>query len=98
MKYYVTGWHSRYGHRTAIVGEGPKRLHICYLDAPVTVLHTDKDEARRFYPLKYKGKPYPLARACRQYRAFAKRGFGITKTAEKLLTAALEAAKENTHE
>lgn len=72
----------------ALAREGRTRLHLVVIDdAGVRRLTVPKDEARYLRPLLLRGKPYPVERAVRKFRAFG-RERGITDAAKDELARA----------
>lgn len=64
--------------------EGRKLLHAVTMDGQVRLVTMPKEEARYFQPLEHRGKPYPVARACRRYLSAGKT-IGITDGAKDAL-------------
>ena len=83
---YLVRYHSDDASASAIVvKEGTKLLHLIQIDASgLRIRRVSKEEARHFYPMEYRGKPYPLKRAVAAYKRAGKR-FGITKSARQAL-------------
>ena len=89
---YHTFQKGRTGHnssvRVALVKAGHKWLQVLAIDATtdggLRVWKVRKDEEQYMWPLRRKGKPYPMARALGEFRKFAKE-HGISKSAKKLL-------------
>lgn len=80
-----------YGSFTAlVVSRGRKYISIipltAYGETGMKVVKLPLAEERRFRPVKYKGKPYPLARAVRKFK-HAYRTFGGTKAVKSALYA-----------
>lgn len=67
--------------------------HAVVLNGSVKLTTVRGDELRHFRALKFKGHPYPVARAARRLLE-AGRTLGITKGARAMLTAVREQAKE----
>ena len=75
----------RHAHALLIFSAGRTVLRALALHTPpVRVVRIDRDEQRELTPLTFKGKPYPLERAVRRFRA-AGRAFGMTKSARAVL-------------
>lgn len=79
---YVADWHSDDGHHTVIVKDGRTKYHLVVMDFPVKHVSVPKQEGRYIHELSY-----PLAKAVRSIRRFAKIA-GITNAAKNLLAEA----------
>ncbi len=74
-----------HGHALLAFKAGRKLLHAVALHAPpVRVVRMPLLERRVLVPLLYQGKPYPVARAVRQFRK-AGTTLGITRGAAAVL-------------
>lgn len=69
--------------------EGRVFVHAVTIDKSVKVVALPKVEQRYMRPLELRGKPYPVARACRRLLAAGK-SLGITKQARTVLNAIKE--------
>jgi hypothetical protein len=79
-------------HALIVFRVGRTKLHALALhNPPVRILRLEKADRPCFTPLTYHGRPYPLARAVRAFRAAA-RALGITKAARIVLRALAENA------
>lgn len=76
---YVADWHADDGHHTVLAHEGRKHYHLVVMDFPVKHVSVPKQEGRHLREL-----PYPLAKAVRSVRRFAKTA-GITRAAQRML-------------
>lgn len=76
---YVADWHADDGHHTVLVQEGRKHFHLVVMDFPVKHVSVSKQEGRHLKQL-----PYPLTKAVRSVRRFAKTA-GITRGAKRML-------------
>ena len=63
---------------------GHKMLHCLIISPPVRVVKLEKIEERYFTLLLLDGKPYPLRRALRRFKASGK-NLGITDAAKAVL-------------
>lgn len=75
-----------------VVKDGTKWVHCVKLDLPVRLHKLTHDQHVALAPALYKGKPYPLDRACRRLLAFGKQ-VGITDGARAALREMLGAAR-----
>lgn len=77
------------GTKTALVKlSGPKWIHVMVLDGPLTVRKVPADEMKYMSDMTIKnGKAYPMKRALRHFRHFAKTS-GVTKNAKRFLAEA----------
>lgn len=80
---YVADWHADDGHHTVIVKDGRTKYHLVVIDSPVKHVSVQKQEGRYLTPLDY-----PIAKAVRKVRRFAKTA-GITRSAMHLLKEAV---------
>ena len=78
-----------HGTKTALIKvSGPKWMHILVMDGPLTVRKVSTEEQRYMSDMQLtNGKPYPLKRALRHFRHFAKTS-GVTKSAKHFLAEA----------
>lgn len=79
----VERWHSDEGCMVALVARGTKNLHMVVQGYPVHVETRPLTEERYLTPLEY-----PVAKAARRMREFAKHG-NATKGARAMLKEAL---------
>lgn len=69
----------------ALAREGRSKLHLVVIeDAGVRRLSVPLDEGRYIRPLELRGKPYPVDRMVKKFRAFG-RERGITEAAKSEL-------------
>lgn len=81
----VRAYQTDHGTKTALIKvSGPKWMQVLTLDGPLTVRKVATTEQRHMTVMFFKGKPYPIRRAVRHYRHFAKTN-GITKNAKTFL-------------
>lgn len=67
---------------SALAREGRSKLHLVMMDdAGIRRLSVPLEEARYLRPLELRGKPYPVERMVRKFRAFG-RERGITEAAK----------------
>ncbi len=83
-------YHNGYHYCAAIMKRGNKYLHLVHIeDSGVVVSKEPLNQERHMQPLEFKGKPYPIPRAVKQFRKFG-RERGITKAASAILAGAKE--------
>lgn len=74
--------------RCAFVKRGRKWMHVLCIDATTTgglkLWKVPLSDEKYMWPLRRKGKPYPVSRALKSFRAMGK-SHGISKGAKKLL-------------
>ena len=97
-------WHkNKVGYESAVrcalvKTGGTKWLHVLAIDATTSgglkLWKVPLTEDRYMQPLLHKGKPYPMARALKVFRKFAKE-HGLTNGAKKLLREAGREHKAN---
>jgi hypothetical protein len=85
-------YHNGYHYCAALMKRGRKHLHLVHIeDCGVVVKKEPLSEERHLTPLEFKGKPYPITRAVRQFKAFG-RERGITQAAINIINEAKELA------
>jgi len=86
----TSGKHIESGMKTALVKtSGPKWMSVLMMDGTLTVSRVPAEELGFMKDLTRKGKPYPLKRAVRHFRAYGK-AHGISKGAKKFLREAIQ--------
>ena len=92
--YQIMRVHDGDRYVVALVRRANKYMHLIFIEYEgVKHKAVPVEEERFMKPVFYKDKPYPVARAAKQYRVVA-RAKGITEAAKSELAAAMAELKE----